>query len=174
MSKAIVRIKTIAKKEVVEFARDWRTIVAIIIIPILMFPILFVLFPLLLESEASELDQMVVDIEIQGDNDAFLFEQFNKSTTNLYLSNASLSEDISLPGLDLDRVRNMEVDAILRLNYSEEIWYYSIIYMSTSESSMEANSRIQDALQLWERNPNRRNYFSIWNRCGNYTRSITL
>ena len=117
-----------------------------------MFPILFVLFPLLLESEASELDQMVVDIEIQGDNDAFLFEQFNKSTTNLYLSNASLSEDISLPGLDLDRVRNMEVDAILRLNYSEEIWYYSIIYMSTSESSMEANSRIQDALQLWERN----------------------
>ena len=82
MSKAIVRIKTIAKKEVVEFARDWRTIVAIIIIPILMFPILFVLFPLLLESEASELDQMVVDIEIQGDNDVFLFEQFNKSTTN--------------------------------------------------------------------------------------------
>ena len=136
MSKAIVRIKTIAKKEVVEFARDWRTIVAIIIIPILMFPILFVIFPLLLESEASELDQMVVDIEIQGDNDAFLFEQFNKSTTKLYLSNVSLSEDISLPGLDLDRVRNMEVDAILRLNYSEEIWYYSIIYMSTSESSM--------------------------------------
>ena len=135
MSKAIVRIKTIAKKEVVEFARDWRTIVAIIIIPILMFPILFVLFPLLLESEASELDQMVVDIEIQGDNDVFLFEQFNKSTTNLYISNVSLSEDISSPGFDLDRVRNMEVDAILRLNYSEDIWYYSIIYMSTSESS---------------------------------------
>ena len=134
MSKAIVRIKTIAKKEVVEFARDWRTIVAIIIIPILMFPILFVLFPLLLESEASELDQMVVDIEIQGDNDVFLFEQFNKSTTNLYISNVSLSEDISSPGFDLDRVRNMEVDAILRLNYSEDIWYYSIIYMSTSES----------------------------------------
>ena len=63
-----------------------------------MFPILFVLFPLLLESEASELDQMVVDIEIQGDNDAFLFEQFNKSTTNLYISNVSLSEDISSPG----------------------------------------------------------------------------
>ena len=86
MSKAIVRIRTIAKKEVVEFARDWRTIVAIIIIPILMFPILFVLFPILLESEASELDQMIVDIEIQGDNDLFLYEQFNQSTTNLYLS----------------------------------------------------------------------------------------
>ena len=152
MSKAIVRIKTIAKKEVVEFARDWRTIVAIIIIPILMFPILFVLFPLLLESEASELDQMIVDIEIQGDNDVFLIGQFNESTTNLYISNVSLDEDISSPGFDLERVRNMEVDAILRLNYSEDIWYYSIIYMSTSESSMEANSRIQDVLRIWERN----------------------
>ena len=98
MSKAIVRIRTIAKKEVVEFARDWRTIVAIIIIPILMFPILFVLFPILLESEASELDQMIVDIEIQGDNDLFLYEQFNQSTTNLYFSNVSLNDDISFPG----------------------------------------------------------------------------
>ena len=71
MSKAIVRIKTIAKKEVVEFARDWRTIVAIIIINSNVSDIVcFISF--ILESEASELDQMVVDIEIQGDNDVFL------------------------------------------------------------------------------------------------------
>ena len=66
-----------------------------------MFPILFVLFPILLESEASELDQMIVDIEIQGDNDLFLYEQFNQSTTNLYLSNVSLNDDISFPALTL-------------------------------------------------------------------------
>ena len=56
MNKSIHRVKTIAKKEVVEFVRDWRTIVAIIIIPILMFPVLFIVFPILLESEAAELD----------------------------------------------------------------------------------------------------------------------
>ena len=44
------RIRAIAKKEVVEFARDWRTIIAIIVIPLLMFPLLFILFPVLLES----------------------------------------------------------------------------------------------------------------------------
>ena len=65
MSKSTNRIKTIAKKEVVEFVRDWRTIVAIIIIPILMFPVLFIVFPILLESEAAELDSMNVSIEIQ-------------------------------------------------------------------------------------------------------------
>ena len=65
MSKSTNRIKTIAKKEVVEFVRDWRTIVAIIIIPILMFPVLFIVFPILLVSEAAELDSMNVSIEIQ-------------------------------------------------------------------------------------------------------------
>ena len=39
MNNSLSRVKTIAKKEVVEFVRDWRTIVAIIIIPILMFPV---------------------------------------------------------------------------------------------------------------------------------------
>ena len=33
-----MRIRTIAKKELVEFVRDWRTILAILIIPLLMFP----------------------------------------------------------------------------------------------------------------------------------------
>ena len=65
MNKSLHRITTIAKKEVVEFARDWRTIVAIIIIPILMFPVLFIVFPILLESEAAELDSKEVNVEVQ-------------------------------------------------------------------------------------------------------------
>ena len=60
------RIKAIAKKEVVEFVRDWRTIMAIIVIPLLMFPLLFILFPVLLESEAAELDALELSIVIQS------------------------------------------------------------------------------------------------------------
>ena len=62
MSKSSVRVKAIAKKELVEFVRDWRTILAILIIPLLMFPLLFILFPLLLASEAAELDALLVDV----------------------------------------------------------------------------------------------------------------
>ena len=82
MSKSTNRIKTIAKKEVVEFVRDWRTIVAIIIIPILMFPVLFIVFPILLESEAAELDSMNVSIEIQyNEYPEDFVSLFNQSTT---------------------------------------------------------------------------------------------
>ena len=153
MSKSTQRIKTIAKKEVVEFVRDWRTIVAIIIIPILMFPVLFIVFPVLLESEAAELDNKVVNIEIQSNQyPMFLIESFNESYTKLTYVNATFNDSLSLPLSDLDRVRNMEIDAILRLNYTDDIWYYSVIHLSTSESSTEAKNRIISSLITFENN----------------------
>ena len=153
MSKSTQRIKTIAKKEVVEFVRDWRTIVAIIIIPILMFPVLFILFPVLLESEAAELDNKVVNIEIQSNQyPMHLIESFNESYSKLTYVNATFNDSLSLPSSDLDRVRDMEIDAILRLNYTDDIWYYSVIHLSTSESSTEAKNRIISSLIKFENN----------------------
>jgi len=153
VSKSTQRIKTIAKKEVVEFVRDWRTIVAIIIIPILMFPVLFIVFPILLESEAAELDNKIVNIEIQSNEfPDYLIDSFDQNYTQLTIINKTFDESLSLPLDDLDKVRNKEIDAILRLNYSEEIWYYSIIHLSTSESSTEAKARIITSLIAFENN----------------------
>ena len=153
MSNSFHRVKTIAKKEVIEFVRDWRTIVAIIIIPILMFPVLFIVFPVLLESEAAELDSRIVEIEVQGEQfPEELIQQFNYSTTEITYQNITFNESLSIPGGDFERVRNMELDAVLRLNQTGEIWYYSIIYLSTSEGSTEARSRIVESLINWEAN----------------------
>ena len=153
VSKSTQRIKTIAKKEVVEFVRDWRTIVAIIIIPILMFPVLFIVFPILLESEAAELDNKIVNIEIQSNEfPDYLINSFDENYTQLTIINKTFDQSLSLPLDDLDKVRNLEIDAILRLNYSEEIWYYSIIHLSTSESSTEAKARIITSLIAFENN----------------------
>ena len=60
-------ISTIAKKEIVEFVRDWRTLIALIVIPLLIFPPLFIALPLLLQSEAAELDAMELEVVWQGD-----------------------------------------------------------------------------------------------------------
>ena len=153
MNKSGHRIKTIAKKEVVEFVRDWRTIVAIIIIPILMFPVLFIVFPILLESEAAELDSKNVQIEIQfNEYPDELIPLFNTTTTLITEVNTTFSTSLSDPLNDLERVRGMEIDAVLRLNYSEDVWYYSIIHLSTSESSSEAKGRILNALLIFENN----------------------
>ena len=153
MSKSTQRIKTIAKKEVIEFVRDWRTIVAIIIIPILMFPVLFIIFPVLLESEAAELDNKIVNIEIQSNEyPLYLIETFNETYTKVAYVNATFNNSLSIPMNDLERVRNMEIDAILRLNYTDNIWYYSVIHLSTSEGSTEAKNRIISSLITFENN----------------------
>ena len=71
-------ITTIAKKEIIEFVRDWRTLLALVVIPLLIFPALFIALPILLESEAAELDSLELNIIWQGDvNDELQFAFYN-------------------------------------------------------------------------------------------------
>lgn len=153
MSERGHRIRTIAKKELVEFVRDWRTIVAILVIPLLMFPVLFILFPLLLASEAAELDALEVDLVIQGEgvpDDLQL--TFNNSSMNVVYEPLLIGEDLSVPGADVDRLRNGSVDLLLRMQMNGSILEYAVLYMSTSEQSLEARSRTYDVLATWEEN----------------------
>ncbi len=148
-----MRIKQIAKKEVVEFSRDWRTIIAIIVIPLLMFPLLFILFPVLLQSEAAELKSLQLDLTIQTDNmPENLSMIINQSSIVITYEELPILDDLSQPGDDVERLRNGSIDAILRITQSEDIWYYSILHMSTSEHSREAKSRLLYDLNEWEKN----------------------
>ena len=150
---SISRVKAIAKKEVIEFTRDWRTIIAIIVIPILMFPLLFIMFPLLLESEAAELNSIVVDVVVQSeDTPDNLLAQFNASSISITQENLTVSGALSNPGDDIDRLRSLSIDAILRVEKREDIWYYAIIHISTSESSNEARNRLIEGITAWENN----------------------
>ncbi len=138
-----MRIKQIAKKAVVEFARDWRTIIAIIVIPLLMFPLLFILFPVLLQSEAAELQSLELDLTIQTDGmPNNLSAIINQSSIQITYEELPILDDLSQPGDDLEKLRNGTVDAVLRITQNEDIWYYSILHMSTSEQSREAKSRL--------------------------------
>ena len=148
-----MRIKQIAKKEVVEFSRDWRTIIAIIVIPLLMFPLLFILFPVLLQSEAAELKSLELDLTIQTDNmPDNLSMIINQSSIVITYEELPVLDDLSQPGDDVERLRNGSIDAILRITQSDDIWYYSILHMSTSEHSREAKSRLLYDLNEWEDN----------------------
>ena len=148
-----MRIKQIAKKEVVEFSRDWRTIIAIIVIPLLMFPLLFILFPVLLQSEAAELKSLQLDLTIQTDNmPDNLSMIINQSSIVITYEELPILDDLSQPGDDVERLRNGSIDAILRVTQREDIWYYSILHMSTSEHSREAKSRLLYDLNEWEGN----------------------
>ena len=156
-SSSTQRVRAIARKEVIEFARDWRTIMAIIVIPILMFPLLFIMFPLLLESEAAELDSLQVDVIIQtNDMPDDLIEEINSTSISISFETLTNNSTLANPGDDIERLRSLSTDAILRIEQRGDIWYYAIIHISTSESSNEARSRLIQSLTTWEQNETQR------------------
>lgn len=157
MSSSLRRITTISKKELVEFARDWRTIFALLIIPLLMFPLLFIIFPLLLASEAAELDAIEVNVVIQSnDFPSDLAEQLNGSGIELNYEPLVIETNLSSPLEDGDRLRNGSVDAVLRMKENGSVWDYALLYMSTSERSQEARNRALTVLFEWEENETER------------------
>ena len=99
-----------------------------------MFPLLFILFPLLLASEAAELDALVVDVVVQGDDiPADMGLLLNNSTLNIIYEPLPALDVLSTPQGDEERLRNASVDAILRLRMNESILEYAVLYLSTSE-----------------------------------------
>lgn len=151
MNNSLRFIRTIAKKEVIEFIRDWRTLIALIVIPLLIFPALFIALPLLLQSEAAELDALELEIVWQGDVDDNLTSMFDNA--NLIITYEDLPTDIdnlSDIGDDISRLRDQNPNAIFRLIQENESWQFSILHFSTSEASSEARGRILLSLQSWE------------------------
>ena len=144
-------ISTIAKKEIIEFIRDWRTLIALIVIPLLIFPALFIALPLLLESEAAELDELELDVIWQGDINDDLEMAFNESGLNLTFEEIpSGLNNLSDTGDEDERLRTAGVDAIFRLAQNGTEWRFSILYLSTSEASSEARNRILLDISSWE------------------------
>ncbi|MGB1955710.1 MAG: ABC transporter permease, partial [Candidatus Poseidoniaceae archaeon] len=147
-------MKVVAKKEIIEFIRDWRTIVALILVPLLLFPLLFIAFPLVMQSEAQELQELDVDVLVQSDyiDPEILFglNQSNMSITIVSLPSGL--ESLSEPQNDSSLLRSYEYDAILRLQQTNDTWNYSVLFLSTSEQSTEARNRVLDVLTAWETN----------------------
>jgi sodium transport system permease protein len=118
-----------------------------------MFPLLFILFPLLLESEAAELDALVVDVAVQTDGiPEELGAALNSSSLNITYEPLPVVEQLSQPLDDVERLRNGSVDVVLRMQTNGTIVEYAILYMSTSEQSLEARSRTFGVLADWEAN----------------------
>ncbi|MBT4059476.1 MAG: ABC transporter permease [Euryarchaeota archaeon] len=160
MRDAFSRIWTVATKELLDFVRDWRTLVALVLVPLLIFPLFFIALPLFLQGEMAELDDYQLDIEVQiADGDImpealtqpFIDYHLNVTVTTLDSQLSNLSES----GTDAGRVRSGQLHAILRLQEtdtnSSESWNYAVLYDGTSELSSEADARLYLILSGWEK-----------------------
>ena len=146
------RIVIVAKKEIIEFIRDWRTIVALVLIPLLLFPLLFIAFPIVMQNEAAEMDEKTVDVLIQSDDiETHLVDEIRNQSARIFIEAMPLNlTTLSDSGNNTEQLRDLQYDAILRIELRNDTWYYAILHLSTSEQSIEARGRILEVLIQWE------------------------
>ncbi len=159
MRNSLSRVWTVASKELLDFMRDWRTLVALVLIPLLIFPLFFIALPIFLQGEMSELDYYSLDLEIQiAEGDEFpdqLIQPFLDNNLNYTVLNLDPElANLSVSGPDASRLREGNPHVILRLQQTEtnssESWIYAILYDATSELSSEGNSRMRQIIFDWE------------------------
>lgn len=101
-------IFTIFKKELKDTLRDRRTLVMMLIIPILIFPVILNIFVSVSASFNAEAANKTVKIGFIGDDDAFLYEKlealpdsFGKKEVIIYSDSTMLKEDLRKDSLQI-------------------------------------------------------------------------
>jgi len=152
------RVFIVARKELIDFVRDWRTVLAMVLVPLMIFPAIFIALPLFLQGEAAELSEYELHIEVQGDLSENLSSYLEMENLNVMQANLSQHESLSEPGDDIYRLNSGStpevIHAILRLervdSNASESWNYAILSDSTDQLSWEARTRTLNAVLTWE------------------------
>lgn len=156
--KQLSRIIIVAKKELIDFVRDWRTVLAMILVPLLIFPAIFIALPLFLQGEAAELSSYELTVEVQGEFPEDLSSHLDGRNLIIIQTELMVDGTLSEPGADADRLNSDDsgevIHAILRLreidSNASQSWNYAILSDSTDELSLEAMTRTLDAVLTWE------------------------
>ena len=128
------RVFIVAQKELIDFIRDWRTVLAMILVPLMIFPAIFIALPLFLQGEAAELSEYELTIEVQGDLSDNLTTYLLDENLQIIRANLTIEGSLSDPSIDANRINELgipTIHAILRLqevdSNASESWNYAII-----------------------------------------------
>jgi len=151
-------IFTISNKELIDYVRDWRTLLAVVLVPLLMFPTIFFVLPIVMQSELDERQSLNLEVLIETNQNSSEFEfltiEFSDNLLNYSIIDLNTDVEFNDTSIIMKDIKNSKISSVLRLSYdlNSSIWNYYIIYDSTQESSGEAYLRISNALSKWEDN----------------------
>ena len=129
-----------------------------ILVPLLIFPAIFIALPLFLQGEAAELSSYELTVEVQGELPEDLSSHLDGRNLIIIQTELLVDGTLSEPGVDTQRLNSGDsgdvIHAILRLleidSNASQSWNYAILSDSTDELSLEAKIRTLDAVLTWE------------------------
>jgi sodium transport system permease protein len=137
-------IFTIFKKELKETLRDRRTLLMMIVIPVLIIPVILNISTGLMSNVEQEAASKEMRIGILGTKDSFLGKEissipsaFGKKKIRFYNDSLSLQRDLKIDSLDLGVISDSQLENKLKLKVPATIvWYFD-----GSEMGMEERAK---------------------------------
>ena len=139
------RILAIAQRELLDFVRDWRTILTMVLVPLLLFPLLFIGLPLVIGGEAQELAATEVEVLIREKTSRMIWFVTWKTGRS-----SCLAGPVDDRTVDDASVRNGSVHLVVHWNETGDVYEFHLRHLSTSSLSADARQRALLSLSEWE------------------------
>ena len=118
-------ILTISLKELTDYVRDWRTLLAVVIVPLLMFPAIFFVLPLVMQSELDERQSMQLDVLIESNTNeseiGYLISHLSEHLLNYTFTDLDTNIKLNDTTLVMEDIKNSNIDSILRISIFNEL-----------------------------------------------------
>lgn len=145
MNKEVIR--QLYKKEMLDVLRDKKTVLMMLVIPLLVYPLLFVAGAMMMTKVATQLEtqtyQIAIDFEDTDGRLQELFELENEQYSFELVDAKKLKQDYETA------LRNETLDAVVSMSMEDGKPVFQISYLSSVTNSSYAVSKIEEVLKLY-------------------------
>lgn len=146
-------IKNLYKKELLDVLRDKKTVIMMIVVPIILYPLLIIVSLQVMTSISTSMSERIYKIALYDEDDNNI-DYRNTQFTKYDLEDYSLSiiDGISNP---VEALANEDIDAYVKIAHKYDKEYFDIYYLSSVTNSNYAADRVSDFLKAYSEDVSR-------------------
>ncbi|MCM1251537.1 MAG: ABC transporter permease [Clostridium sp.] len=148
-------IRTLMKKEILDVFRDKKTVIMMLVVPVILYPLIFIGAMLVTSAISSSMDEQNYRIAVEAEDDgAFLHTLMEKNAedgTDKEEDNTYRMTIYDAAGDDstdyMTKLREEEIDAYVVGKMQDNKMRYDVYYLSSVANSSHAGSIVMDVLE---------------------------
>lgn len=145
------KIKTIYKKEILDLLRDRKTLIMMVLVPLLLYPLIFVGAMLISSAVMNNIQSSEYEIAVV-EEDGVSYDRMELLTL---LEDTEDDLEYHLKVVDLEKPQEAllseEIDAYVVVGKKEDKITFNVYYLSSVTNSSTASDMVEDKLELYER-----------------------
>lgn len=143
-------IRTLVKKEMLDVLRDKKTVIMMLVIPVILYPLIFIGAMQVMSMVTSSMEQQTYRIAVAADDNGVLRKKLENSSQEKEKEKEKDEEFVLVDAQNMadyeQELQNSTVDVYISGASSGNQTQYQIYYLSSSENSSYAANLVERAL----------------------------